>query len=174
MTLVPPRLASAHGSAFRRWADGHDEHLDGRYLRLPALTASGDEVPVGMVLNPIDGPDGQDLVLALIRPRDAPHEAVNAVALELVSVLSQELPVEEAVDGLLRAIGERLDWDVVNLWVVDESRGRLRALGAVDRGWGRPRRLRRGDQGHGPRPRRGRARSGVGHRGPLPGGAAGR
>lgn len=128
LTLVPRRLASAHRSAFQRWADGHDEHLDGRYLRLPALTASGDEVPVGMVLNPIDGPDGRDLVLAFIRPRDAPHEAVNAVALELVSVLSQELPVEEAVDRLLRAIGERLDWDVVNLWVVDESRGRLRAL----------------------------------------------
>ena len=128
LTLVPRRLASAHRSAFQRWADGDDEHLDGRYLRLPALTASGDEVPVGMVLNPIDGPGGRDLVLAFIRPRDAPHEAVNAVALELVSVLSQELPVEEAVDRLLRAIGERLDWDVVNLWVVDESRGRLRAL----------------------------------------------
>ena len=38
LTLVPQRLASAHSSAFQRWADGHDEHLDGRYLRLPALT----------------------------------------------------------------------------------------------------------------------------------------
>ncbi len=127
-TLVPPRLVAVHQSAFRRWADGDDEHLDGRYLRLPALTPSGDEVPVGMVLNPVDSPDGDPLVLAFIRPRDASPEAVNAVALDLVSVLSQELPVEEAVDGLLRAIGDRLDWDAVNLWVVDESRDRLRAL----------------------------------------------
>ena len=62
-----------------------------------------------MVLSSVTGPDGDDVVVALVRPRDAPHEAVNAVALELMGVLSAELPVDEAIDALLRAIGERLD-----------------------------------------------------------------
>lgn len=126
--LVPSRLLSAHHAAFGRWAEGADGEVDGRYLRLDAVTGTGDELPIGMVLSAVTGPDGQDLVLAFFRPRDAPHEAVNAVALELVSVLSQERPVAEAVDGLLRAIGERLAWDAVNLWVVDEPRETLQVL----------------------------------------------
>ncbi len=84
---------------------------------------------MGAVMSPVSGADGQDHVLALIRPRDAPHEAVNAVALELISELAQEQPVAEAVGGLLRVIGERLDWDLTNLWVVDDDWGALRVLG---------------------------------------------
>ena len=79
-------------------------------------------------------------MLAPIRPRDAPHEAVNAVALELISELAQEQPVAEAVGGLLRVIGERLDWDLTNLWVVDDDWGALRVLGM----WSAP------DQDHSP------------------------
>ncbi len=97
-------------------------------------------MPVGAVMSPVAGADGQDHVLALIRPRDAPHEAVNAVALELISELAQEQPVAEAVGGLLRVIGERLDWDLTNLWVVDDDWGALRVLGM----WSAP------DQDHSP------------------------
>ena len=128
-TLVPRRLLPAHRAGFARWATADIDAFDGRYLRLPALTASGEEVPVGAVLSPVSGPDGEDHVLALIRPRDAPHEAVNAVALELLSELAQDQPVAEAVGGLLRVIGQRLDWDLTNLWVVDEDWGALRVLG---------------------------------------------
>ncbi len=128
-TLVPRRLLAAHRAAFARWAEADTDGFDGRYLRLPALTATGDELPVGAVLSPVAGPDGRDHVLALIRPRDAPHEAVNAVALELVSELAQDQPVAEAVGGLLRVIGQRLDWDLTNLWVVDDDWGALRVLG---------------------------------------------
>ena len=128
-TLVPRRLLAAHRAAFARWAEADTDGFDGRNLRLPAVTATGDELPVGAVLSPVAGPDGRDHVLALIRPRDAPHEAVNAVALELLSELAQDQPVAEAVGGLLRVIGQRLDWDLTNLWVVDDDWGALRVLG---------------------------------------------
>ena len=127
-TIVPRRLLAAHRSGFARWAEAGGG-LDGRYLRLPALNADGTEMPVGAVMSPVTGIDGQDHVLALIRPRDAPHEAVNAVALELISELAQEQPVAEAVGGLLRVLGERLDWDLTNLWVVDDDWAALRVLG---------------------------------------------
>lgn len=127
-TLVPRRLLAAHRSAFHHWADDGST-FDGRYLRLPALSATGEEVPVGMVLSAVADTNGQDHVLALVRPRDESNEAVNAVALELVGVLAREQAVDEAVDALLRAIGERLTWDATDLWVVDEDRGVLRVIG---------------------------------------------
>ena len=127
--LVPQRLLAAHRAAFARWAEGETAEIDGRYLRLPALTPSGDEVPVGMVLSSAAGADVDDLVVAMIRPRDAPHEAVNAVALELMDVLSSEQGLAEAIDALLSAIGQRLDWDVADLWVIDDERGVTRVLG---------------------------------------------
>ncbi len=126
---MPPRLLAAHRAAFARWADGETAEIDGRYLRLPALTPSGAEVPVGMVLSSAAGADVDDLVVAMIRPRDAPHEAVNAVALELMDVLSSEQGLAEAIDALLSAIGQRLDWDVADLWVIDDERGVTRVLG---------------------------------------------
>jgi serine phosphatase RsbU (regulator of sigma subunit)/putative methionine-R-sulfoxide reductase with GAF domain len=51
------------------------------------------------------------------------------VALELVSVLSQELPVDDAIHGLLAAFGERLGWDLTCLWVVEPDHEVLRAAG---------------------------------------------
>jgi PAS domain S-box-containing protein len=128
-TLVPRRFLAVHRRAFAAWAADPEGRLDGHYLRLQALAADGAEVPIGMVLSPATGDGGEHLVVALVRPRDAEHEAVNAVALELVSVLSQELQVDETVQALLRAIGERLDWNVVDLWVVDADREVLRPAG---------------------------------------------
>jgi PAS domain S-box-containing protein len=128
-TLVPRRLIAAHREGFGRWADGSTGEVDGRYLRLPALRPDGEEVPVGIVLSSVTGPEGEDLVVALMRPRDAPYEAVNAVALDLMTVLSTDLPIADAIDALLRAIGERLQWDVADLWVVDEEHGVTRVLG---------------------------------------------
>ena len=46
---------------------------------------------------------------------------MNDVVVELVSVLSQDLPHDEAVTRLLRAMVERLEWDVANLWVPEEE-----------------------------------------------------
>jgi PAS domain S-box-containing protein len=126
--LVPPRLQAAHVAGFEQWAGGTIEDVDGRYLRLPGLTPDGEEIPIGTVLSAVPLPEG-DLIVALLRPRDAPHEAVNALALELLSVLSTDQPLDEAIDDLLRAIGERLVWDVADLWVVDPDRDVLRVLG---------------------------------------------
>jgi PAS domain S-box-containing protein len=127
-TLVPERLQRPHATGFGRWADGTLDTVDGRYLRLPALHADGEEVPVGMVLSSVTV-EGADVVVALVRPRDAPHEAVNAVALELMTVLSSDQPIDESIDALLGALGRRLDWDVADLWVVDGERSTIRVLG---------------------------------------------
>lgn len=126
--LVPDRLQRAHALGFARWADGAIGDVDGRYLRLPAMTPDGEEVPIGLVLSSVKV-DDTELIVALFRPRDAPHEAVNALALELLAVLSTEQSLEDAIDGLLRAIGERLQWDVADLWVVDDERDVVRVLG---------------------------------------------
>ncbi|HYF46952.1 MAG TPA: SpoIIE family protein phosphatase, partial [Acidimicrobiales bacterium] len=128
-TLVPRRLLAAHHEGLGSWADGRTKEIDGRYLRLPALTPSGDEVPVGMVLSSVTTSTGEDVIVALARPRDAGHEQLNAVALELLSVLSAELEIGEAIDALLKAIGQRLQWDVADLWVVDPEREVTRVLG---------------------------------------------
>jgi PAS domain S-box-containing protein len=126
-TLVHERLQSGQAVTFGDWSDD-TEAVDGRYLRLPGRTPDGGEVPIGAVLSSVTQPDGV-LYVALMRPRDAPHEAVNALALELLSVISTEQPVAEFIDDLLRAIGERLRWDVADLWVVDPDRDVLRVLG---------------------------------------------
>ncbi len=133
-TLVPRRMLGAHRAGFSRWATTGALDLAGTYLRVPGQHADGHEVALGMVLSPLEHPGEPPLVLALIRPRDQSDEAVNAVALELVSVLSRDLPVDEVVHGLLRAIGERLTWDVTTLWVVDPDRNKIRAVGLWDRG----------------------------------------
>ena len=128
-TLIPRRLQAAHQSAFDRWAEGSTPEIDGRYLRLPGLTPSGDEIPIGMVLSSVTSAEGDDLIVAMARPRDNTNEAVNAVALELMGVLSAELPIDQAIDALLRAFGERLQWDVADLWVVEEDGEVTRVLG---------------------------------------------
>ena len=126
---MPERLRRAHAQGFGQWADGTNPAVDGRYLRLQATTPDGDEVPIGMVLSSVVGPEGEELVVSMMRPRDAPQEAVNAVALELLGVMSADRRVDDAIGLLLKAIGERLDWDVADLWVMDPERDELRVLG---------------------------------------------
>ena len=42
-TLVPRRLLAAHRAGFARWAQADTDEFDGRYLRLPALSATGSD-----------------------------------------------------------------------------------------------------------------------------------
>lgn len=123
--LVPRRLLAAHRAGFGRWSRTGTSRLAGQYLRVSALQADGQELPVGIVLSAIGPPEAPDHVVALLRPRDAPTEAINAVALDLVQVLAADLGQLDSVDRLLAIIGERLDWDVTALWVVDDERNAL-------------------------------------------------
>jgi PAS domain S-box-containing protein len=123
--LVPERYLRAHQAGFDRWATTGESRLGGRLLRVPARCADGHERPIEISLSP----QAEGIVIAMLRSRDAPLDAVNAIVLDLVTVLSDDQRTEDAIQALLAAIGERLAWDAVNLWVVDDERGLIRPVG---------------------------------------------
>lgn len=60
---------------------------------------------------------------------EGPPDDPSTVARELLQIIDSELMVQDAVPKLVRALGQKLGWDVATLWVIDARVNRLRCSG---------------------------------------------
>ncbi|MGH9106853.1 MAG: SpoIIE family protein phosphatase [Acidimicrobiales bacterium] len=125
--LVPERLRPAHRRGFASFAAGEPSRVAGRPLRVAALTPSGAEVPIDLIINALPGDGGRRLAVAAI------HDAQDQVDLELRTDLAQRLLGALADGGanlgrrLAEVVAQSLEWDVATLWAA-EAGGALRPL----------------------------------------------
>jgi PAS domain S-box-containing protein len=125
--LVPPRLRDAHLGGVARYQRQPDAPVlvNAGPVRVQALGADGNEVPVEMTLSAVPAPDSQNLVAVL---RDLSERIELERQRELGSYLRASLDVsarlhsaqsvEQALRDLLPALCDGLDWDFAALWRV--------------------------------------------------------
>ena len=123
--LMPERFRTAHAAGFARFLATGEGELIGVTTQIPALHASGEEVPVDLTLSPLhaDGPD-RGVVVGVLR--DASATVLLERQLEVSRYLTAILRVTEALTGaddaehafrqLLPTLCEQLDWDAASLW----------------------------------------------------------
>jgi PAS domain S-box-containing protein len=113
--LVPERLKAAHERGFAAFAAGGPPRVAGRAVRLPALSAKGDEVQVELVVDRVSL-GGQLLVVAAVR------DATDRVELERhTEVVERVLAAladgpEELGYRIVGVVAESLGWDAGALW----------------------------------------------------------
>jgi PAS domain S-box-containing protein len=121
--IIPERFRAAHRAGLIRVVTGEPGRLLGQRLELRARHRDGHEFPVEMTLTVTDPPGGRrfhafahDVTLAERTQRFTAVEA--AVSYGLTRAGSSA----EAANQVVEALGVRMDWPVVELWLVDEAR----------------------------------------------------
>ncbi|MGH9094758.1 MAG: PAS domain S-box protein, partial [Acidimicrobiales bacterium] len=134
-SLIPPRLRSAHLTAFGRFvATGKGRLVDQAPIQVRALRADGTEVDVDLALGAVGAPgDPGFVVVASLRDvadRVFLEHQVRAVryleaAIDVAAGLQSAGTIDEAYATVLPTLCSHLDWDVAGLWLVDDDQQRL-------------------------------------------------
>lgn len=121
--IIPERFRAAHRDGLIRVVAGEPGRVLGQRLELRARHRDGHEFPIEMTLTVTDPPGGRrfhafahDVTLAERAQRFTAVEA--AVSYGLTRAGSSA----DAANQVVEAIGVRMDWPVVELWLVDEAR----------------------------------------------------
>ncbi|WP_433788577.1 ATP-binding protein [Actinoplanes sp. CA-252034] len=121
--IIPARFRQAHRSGLARLAAGGPGRVLGQQLQLNALHRDGHEFPVELTLTVTEEPGGRrfhafahDVTNARRAARFADVEA--AIALGLAEAASSSVAAHRVVE----ALGVRMGWPVVELWLVDDHR----------------------------------------------------
>ena len=125
--IVPERFQRQHETGFRRFVETGQGTVLGRPLRLPAVRSDGSEIEVELVVSLADLPFGTVLVGLL---RDVSErvelEGFGELADVLAGTLAEAATLAEALPRVLQGLGESLNWDVVQLWLVEPNGQELR------------------------------------------------
>ena len=124
--IIPPRYRDAHRAGLARLAAGGPSQVIGQRLELAALHRDGHEFPVEMTLTVTDEPDGR-LFHAFAHDITRAQRASRFAAVE--SAVARGLADSESSTGaaarVVEALGVRMGWPVVELWLVDADRPAL-------------------------------------------------
>ena len=122
--VVPERFRRRHLAAFERFVD---EGGQARTLQVPALRRDGTEVPVEVVLTGA-ALSGERVVIGNVRDVSDRVEVEGAgfVPDLVLAAVAEERTLDEAIPRVLEALGASLNWELVQLWMVDESGEELR------------------------------------------------
>jgi PAS domain S-box-containing protein len=138
--IIPERFREAHRDGLARVGAGAPGRVLGQRLDLRALHRDGREFPIEMTLTVSETPAGRrfhafahDVTTAERARRFTAVEA--AVSYGLTRAGSSA----EAATQVVEALGVRMDWPVVEMWLVDEARQMLTCparfhTGGVDMG----------------------------------------
>jgi phosphoserine phosphatase RsbU/P len=126
--LVPERLRAAHQAGFDRFLGTRTPTILGQPTRLPALTASGNEHLVELVLTSLALPDGTIVIAAALRDvaDRIDLERQSALANQLLQVLTRDLTMPELVQETIAALGRSLDMPAAAFWAPSPDGGTLR------------------------------------------------
>ncbi|MEV6598842.1 histidine kinase dimerization/phospho-acceptor domain-containing protein [Actinoplanes sp. NPDC051346] len=121
--IIPQRYRDAHRAGLARLAAGEPGRVLGQRLQLTAVHRDGCEFPIEMTLTATQEPSGwmfhalvQDITAAQRASRFA--EVETAVARGLAEAASSAAAAARVVE----ALGVKMDWRVVELWLVDDDR----------------------------------------------------
>jgi PAS domain S-box-containing protein len=99
----------------------------GQQLEMTALRADGSQFPIGLAIIRIPT-EGPPLFTAFVRDitEHKRLEQRRATKLAVAQVLAQAATAEAALDGILEAVCESLEWDAGTIWEVDRPAQVLR------------------------------------------------
>ncbi|MEV6345696.1 ATP-binding protein [Actinoplanes sp. NPDC051851] len=124
--VVPLNLRASHRAGLARLAAGEPSAMLGHPVQLVAVHRDGHEFPVELTLTVTEEPGGtvfhafaQDVTTAQRVSRFAAAEA--AVSRGLAEAASSA----EAAARVVEALGERMGWQVSELWLADDERGTI-------------------------------------------------
>lgn len=125
--FVPPELRERHEQGLARYLQTGRSAILGQRVEVDALHANGTRIPVELSIVHLAGTDPPLFVGHLqnisARLRSSRRLRVSAAASH---VLATSRSPESAIDGVLRAIGEHLQWTLVQFWSVTPEGDRLR------------------------------------------------
>jgi PAS domain S-box-containing protein len=133
--LMPERYHDAHLAGMARLSGGGEPRLVGRGpVALEALARGGREFPIELTIGRW-ATAGGDRYVGIIRDLTARHEAERhrAAQTAVAGALAEAGSALEASAGVLRALGEALDWPLGALWVVDADDDVLRLAALWER-----------------------------------------
>jgi PAS domain S-box-containing protein len=121
--IIPERFRAAHRAGLDRVVSGEPGQILGQRLDLQAVHRDGREFPIEMTLTVSDTSAGRrfhafahDVTVAERARRFTAVE--SAVSYGLTRAASST----EAAGQVVEALGVRMDWPVVELWLVDDAR----------------------------------------------------
>ena len=120
--IVPPALRDRHRSGLNRFLETGEDTVLNRRIELPAVHADGHELPVELTITAIER-GGPPLFVGYLRDLTDQQRARrrDAAQYAVAHALAESRSAEEAIDQVLTALGEALDFEVGAMWLVDES-----------------------------------------------------
>jgi PAS domain S-box-containing protein len=121
--IIPERFRAAHRAGLKRVGAGGAGRVLGQRLDLRAMHRDGHEFPIEMTLTVSDTSAGRRFH-AFAHDVTTTERARRFTAVEsAVSYgLTRAGSSAEAANQVVEALGVRMDWPVVELWLVDEAR----------------------------------------------------
>lgn len=125
--IMPERFRARHRAGFDRFVRTRESSVLGQPLRLPAVRMDGTEIEVELVVSTAELPFGT-ILLGLLRDMSERVELEGSGELTdaLAGALAESETLTEALARVLEGLGQSLDWDVVQLWLVDHDDRALR------------------------------------------------
>lgn len=127
--LIPPGLRERHQLGLSRHLATGESTILGRRIEMPALRADGVHLLIELAITrvPTDGPP---LFTAFVRDitERKRGERRRAAKFAVAQVLTRASTAAAALDGVLEAVCESVDWDVGAIWEVDRPAGVLRCV----------------------------------------------
>lgn len=134
LTIIPPRLHSAHQAGFARYFATRVPKIIGRALRVSALRRDGSEVEVDLVLSALETGPGDVLIAGSLRDVRA-HVALERqiavtrylhAATRAAATLTAQLDVESILRTVVETLVHDLDAALARIWLYDPATNALR------------------------------------------------
>jgi PAS domain S-box-containing protein len=130
-TIVPERYREAHANGLARFLTSGEGPLLGKRVELSAVHRDGHEFPVELTISAVEAGDTYvfNAFLHDISERKR-AERLQASQFAVTRILAESADLSTAVPLLLRALGEGLDWEIAEMWLVDPAAPVLRWAGS--------------------------------------------
>jgi PAS domain S-box-containing protein len=127
--FVPAELRTRHEAGLRRYLATGESAILGRRIEVEALDAAGNRIPVELSIVPLRGASPPIFVghLRNISERKRADRRLRLAAAAAQAV-AESATALAAIEGVTRAIGQELEWALVQFWRVDGEAQLLRRV----------------------------------------------
>ena len=129
-TIIPARLREAHRAGFEHLVRTGEERIIGTPVRVPALTSTGDERSIELVLSRLPRSEGGLYAVATLRDisQRLDLERQTALVHHLLTLFGQPSDERDLVARVLATLTDALEVDEARLWEFDEGERRLHCV----------------------------------------------
>jgi two-component system, cell cycle sensor histidine kinase and response regulator CckA len=128
-TIIPPRYREAHERGLARFLKTREGPVLNRRFEITGLHRDGREFPVELAITPVRL-GGEWVFSAFVRDITEQRRAERRRTAQyaVTRILAEAATLQDAASGILRAIGEALDWQMGLLWMRDREGEVLRCF----------------------------------------------